>query len=108
MHLRSIELEMPDLDSMMRGIGRVMDAGVDSVWGPGRHGPGNNAFAYFIAPFGACVEYTSEIQRVDDNYRTGQPDDWKWPPGRTDHWGIGKRDNARLAASGDAFPFRAI
>ncbi len=106
--LNHIAFEMPDLDSMMRGIGRVMDAGIETVWGPGRHGPGNNAFAYFIAPFGACVEYTSEIQRVDDSYRTGQPDDWQWPPGRTDHWGIGKRDNARLAASGDAFPFRSI
>jgi catechol 2,3-dioxygenase-like lactoylglutathione lyase family enzyme len=106
--LNHIAFEMPDLDSMMRGIGRVMDAGIESVWGPGRHGPGNNAFAYFIAPFGACVEYTSEIQRVDDNYRTGQPDDWQWPPGRTDHWGIAKRDNARLAASGDAFPFKAL
>jgi catechol 2,3-dioxygenase-like lactoylglutathione lyase family enzyme len=106
--LNHIAFEMPDLDSMMRGIGRVMDAGIETVWGPGRHGPGNNAFAYFIAPFGACVEYTSEIQRVDDSYRTGQPDDWKWPPGRTDHWGIGKRNNAALAASGDAFPFRAI
>ena len=106
--LNHIAFEMPDLDSMMRGIGRVMDAGIETVWGPGRHGPGNNAFAYFIAPFGACVEYTSEIQRVDDTYRTGQPDDWKWPPGRTDHWGIAKRDNAALAVSGNAFPFRAI
>ncbi len=106
--LNHIAFEMPDLDSMMRGIGNVMDAGIETVWGPGRHGPGNNAFAYFIAPFGACVEYTSEIQRVDDSYRTGQPDDWKWPPGRTDHWGIGKRDNAKLAASGNAFPFKAV
>jgi len=37
----------------------------------------------------------------------GGPDDWKWPPNRNDHWGIAKRDNAKLAASGGAFPFRA-
>lgn len=105
--LNHIAFEMPDLESVMRGIGRLMDAGHQPVWGPGRHGPGNNVFAYFVAPFGACVEYTAEVQRVDDSYRTGGPDDWKWPPNRTDHWGIAKRDNARLAASGSAFPFRA-
>jgi len=105
--LNHIAFEMPDLDSVMRGIGRLRDAGMEPAWGPGRHGPGNNVFAYFIAPFGACIEYTAEVQRVDDSYRTGGPEDWKWPPNRTDHWGIAKRDDAKLAASGAAFPFRA-
>ena len=105
--LNHIAFEMPDLDSVMRGVGRLTDAGFETAWGPGRHGPGNNVFAYFIAPFGACIEYTAEVQRVDDSYRTGGPDDWKWPPNRNDHWGIAKRDNAKLAASGDTFPFRA-
>jgi len=106
--LNHIAFELPDMDSVMRGIGRVMDAGIETVWGPGRHGPGNNVFAYFVTPFGACVEYTAEIERVDDSYRTGQPDDWKWPPNRTDHWGIAKRDNAKLAASSETFPYRRL
>jgi hypothetical protein len=95
--LNHIAFEMPDLDSVMSGVGRLTDAGFEPAWGPGRHGPGNNV----------CVEYTAEVQRVDDSYRTGGPDDWKWPPNRNDHWGIAKRDNAKMAASGDAFPFRA-
>ena len=106
--LNHIAFEMPDTDSVLRGMGRLKDAGFASVWGPGRHGPGNNVFAYFVAPFGACVEYTAEVQRVDDSYRTGTPDSWKWPPGRTDHWGIATRDNDKLAASGNAFPYRPI
>ena len=106
--LNHIAFEMQDADAVMRGMGRLKDAGYASVWGPGRHGPGNNVFAYFVGPFGACVEYTAEIQRVDDSYPTGTPDSWKWPPGRTDHWGIAGRDNDKLAASGDAFPYRPL
>ncbi|HKA43771.1 MAG TPA: VOC family protein [Burkholderiales bacterium] len=106
--LNHIAFEMPDLESVMRGMGRLKDAGYPSVWGPGRHGPGNNVFAYFVAPFGTCIEYTAEIQRVDDGYRTGTPDSWQWPPGRNDHWGIASRDNAKLAASGDTFTYRPV
>ena len=106
--LNHIAFEMQDADAVMRGMGRLKDAGCPSAWGPGRHGPGNNVFAYFVAPFGACVEYTAEVQRVDDSYKTGTPESWQWPPGRTDHWGIAGRDNEKLAASGDAFHFRPI
>jgi hypothetical protein len=106
--LNHIAFEMKDTDAVMRGMGRLKDTGHSSVWGPGRHGPGNNVFAYFVSPFGACLEYTAEIERVDDSYKTGTPESWKWPPGRTDHWGIAGRDDARLAASGDAFPYRKL
>jgi len=106
--LNHIAFEMRDTDAVMRGMGRLKDAGYPSVWGPGRHGPGNNTFAYFVAPFGACVEYAAEVQRVDDSYKTGTPESWKWPPGRTDHWGIASRDNEKLAASGETFRFQPI
>ena len=51
--LNHIAFEMQDIDAVMRGMGRLKDAGCPTVWGPGRHGPGNNMFAYFVAPFGA-------------------------------------------------------
>ncbi len=106
--LNHIAFEMIDTDAVMRGMGRLKDAGCPTVWGPGRHGPGNNVFAYFVAPFGACIEYTSEVQRVGDDYRVGAPEDGKWPPGRGDHWGIASRDNDKLIASGEAFPYRPL
>jgi len=106
--LNHIAFEMRDTDAVLRGMGRLKDAACPTVWGPGRHGPGNNVFAYFVAPFGACIEYTAEVQRVDDSYKTGMPDSWRWPPGRTDHWGIASRDNAKLAESGDTFPYRQL
>ena len=94
--LNHIAFLMPDLDSVMRGGGRMKDAGHAIEWGPGRHGPGNNAFNYFIDPFGVVIEYTADVQQIDDSYRTGAPDDWKWPPGRVDQWGISAPPSARL------------
>ena len=94
--LNHIAFVMPDLESVMRGGGRMKDAGHPIEWGPGRHGPGANAFNYFIDPFGIVIEYTSEIEQIDDSYRAGGPDDWKWPPGRFDHWGISAPPSARL------------
>jgi 2,3-dihydroxy-p-cumate/2,3-dihydroxybenzoate 3,4-dioxygenase len=104
--LHHMAFEMQDLDAVMRGVGRLKDAGIDPVWGPGRHGPGNNVFAYYVSPFGAVVEYTSEIERVDSSYKVGGPEDWKWPPGRIDHWGISKRDETRLRTAETSFRFR--
>ena len=105
--LNHIAFELPSMDAVMRGIGRLRDAGYEPVWGPGRHGPGNNVFGYFIAPYGGIVEYTAEVAEVDDSYRVGTPEDWKWPPGRIDHWGISKKDTARTTAAEKVFRFRA-
>ncbi|GAB3482612.1 VOC family protein [Polaromonas eurypsychrophila] len=94
--LNHIAFLMPEVESVMRGGGRMKDAGHAIEWGPGRHGPGNNSFNYFIDPFGVVIEYTADVQQIDDNYRVGAPDDWKWPPGRVDQWGISAPPSARL------------
>jgi catechol-2,3-dioxygenase len=86
--LNHIAFLMPDFESVMRGGGRMKDAGFPIQWGPGRHGPGNNLFNYFIDPFGVVIEYTAEVQQVDESYEPRGPQDWKWPPGRFDQWGI--------------------
>lgn len=86
--LNHIAFLMPDFESVMRGGGRMKDAGFPIQWGPGRHGPGNNLFNYFIDPFGVVIEYTAEVQQVDERYQPRGPQDWKWPPGRVDQWGI--------------------
>lgn len=86
--LNHIAFLMPDLESVMRGSGLVVDKGYPIGWGVGRHGPGDNVFAYFVDPHGVVIEYTAEVLQVDDSYRVKGPDEWVWPPGRTDHWGI--------------------
>lgn len=87
--LNHVAFLMPSLDAVMRGGGRLKDAGFPAQWGPGRHGPGDNAFNYFVDPFGIVIEYTAEVEQIDDSYHPGGPSDWTWPAGRIDQWGIG-------------------
>jgi catechol 2,3-dioxygenase len=103
--LNHIAFLMSDLDSVMRGGGRLRDAGYPIEWGPGRHGPGDNAFNYFVGPFDIVVEYTAEVQQIDDNYRARGPADWKWPPGRVDQWGISTPPSDRMKAAQRAVNF---
>jgi catechol 2,3-dioxygenase len=94
--LNHVAFLMPTLDAVMRGGGRMKDHGHAIEWGPGRHGPGNNAFNYFIDPFGVVIEYTAEVEQIEDSYRVGGPSDWTWPPARVDQWGIGTGPSPRL------------
>jgi catechol 2,3-dioxygenase len=103
--LNHIAFEMPDLDAVMRGAGRMRDDGRPIEWGPGRHGPGNNVFCYFLGPENVPIEYTAEMMQIDDSYRVGGPDDWKWPPGRLDHWGITAKASERIEVAGQNYRF---
>ena len=97
--LNHVAFLMPNLEAVMRGSGRMVDAGFPIAWGVGRHGPGDNVFSYFIDPVGFVIEYTAEVLQVDDNYVMRGPSEWVWPPGRTDQWGIAppKADHVKAA-----------
>jgi catechol 2,3-dioxygenase-like lactoylglutathione lyase family enzyme len=94
--LHHIAFEMQAIDSVMRGAGRMRDNGFPIEWGVGRHGPGNNVFAYFLSPDEMVIEYTAEVEQVDDKYVTHGPDYWVWPKGRNDHWGINAGPSERM------------
>lgn len=104
--LNHIAFEMEDLDAVMRGTGRLRDHGLAPAWGPGRHGPGNNAFSYFIAPFGPVVEFSTPVDEVADDYKVGAPEDWTWPEGRIDQWGLADKDFSGLREAEERFRFR--
>jgi catechol 2,3-dioxygenase-like lactoylglutathione lyase family enzyme len=101
--LNHIAFEMADLDAVMRGIGRMRDHGFAPAWGPGRHGPGDNVYAYYISPFGAVVEYSTAVNKVEPDYRTGAPEDWTWPPNRIDQWGISDKNFDALGVAERGF-----
>ena len=63
--LNHVAFLMPNIDAVMRGGGRLKDSGLPPQWGPGRHGPGDNVFNYFVDPFGIVIEYTAEIEQID-------------------------------------------
>ena len=84
--LNHVAYDMLTLDDMMRGVGRLKKNNVDILWGPGRHTAGNNTFSYFATPNGFAVEYTSELERVDD---TWTPSVHAPRPEIMDQWGAG-------------------
>jgi catechol 2,3-dioxygenase len=92
--LNHVAYEMPNIDGLMRGAGRMKENGFNIEWGVGRHGPGNNVFSYFIEPNGFVTEYTTEVEQVNDADHVPQsaeywhkiapiPDRWRTagPPG---------------------------
>lgn len=103
--LNHIAFEMQDVDAVMRGIGRLRDHSFKPAWGPGRHGPGDNIFAYFIAPFGAVVEFSTAVNKVEKDYLTGDPEDWTWPSNRIDQWGLSEKDIEKLKKAEATFRF---
>ena len=103
--LHHIAFEMDDLDAVMRGAGRLRRRGHPVEWGIGRHGPGNNVFAYFVGPEGFVIEYTAEVQQVDDAYRPRAPGAWAYPPGVTDLWGLTPPPSARMLEAQDRIAF---
>lgn len=60
------------------------------IWGIGRHGPGNNLFAYYRDPNGCAVEVSSGGVRIEDD-EGHEPTVWALGPGsRTRNlWGPG-------------------
>jgi catechol 2,3-dioxygenase len=105
-NLNHIAFEMPDLEAVMRGIGRMRDHGHGVEWGPGRHGPGHNVFAYFCGPEDLPLEYTGEMQQVSDDFAPSRkPEQWTWPAGRLDHWGLTAGPSARVKAAQARFQF---
>ncbi|MBR0816583.1 VOC family protein [Bradyrhizobium liaoningense] len=103
--LNHVAFLMPDLESVMRGSGRMVDHGYPIGWGVGRHGPGDNVFAYFVDPTGAVIEYTAEVLQIDDSYVPKGPGEWVWPPGRTDQWGIAPPKSDACKSAQLAIPF---
>ena len=66
---------------------RLTDEEVDVVWGPGRHGPGNNLFVFFDDPAGNHVELSAEMEKFHDDRVTYVPRRWEPVPRSVNLWG---------------------
>lgn len=85
--LNHVAYDMPSADDLMRGISKLRKLDVDLRWGPGRHTAGDNIFSYFTTPAEFAVEYTAELERVDE--AAWQPSVHTPSPQLMDQWGIG-------------------
>lgn len=103
--LNHIAYEVPSMEDVMRGIGNFRRIGRTQMWGPGRHGPGNNVFCYFQDAAGLVCEYTSNVEQVTDE-STWVPRVWQRVPEQTDRWNTAGSPSpeARAAMQGDPDP----
>ena len=71
-------------------LGDVLDRnGGRFIWGPGRHGAGQNIYTYHFDPAGAIVEYCADIYKVWDE-ATYEPGHWSLEDPRfANLWGPG-------------------
>ena len=81
--LHHVAFEVHDWLDIARGIYHLGERRVPRVWGPGRHGPGHNVFSYFTDLDKNVVEYTCEMDQVDDRY---VPRVWEPTPEEPDYW----------------------
>ncbi|KHL09982.1 catechol 2,3-dioxygenase-like lactoylglutathione lyase family enzyme [Mumia flava] len=95
--LHHASFEMRGIDEYMRGTGRLLRAGVEKIWGPGRHLAGNNTFSYFLDPHGNTVEYTTELERLDEDSWHPHLYDFS-DPEVTDQWGTANPMDEFIAA----------
>lgn len=89
-----IAYEVVTLDDFLTSVGRMKRAGIEPLWGIGRHGPGHNSFAYYGDPAGFVPEFTSEVAQVDED--TWQPRVWRRIPAQSDLWGTAGPPPAEL------------
>jgi catechol 2,3-dioxygenase-like lactoylglutathione lyase family enzyme len=98
--LNHVAYECADVDDFMRATGRTIRLGHGLLWGPGRHGPGDNTFAYFRSPAGFICEFTTGLELTDS------PDwvvrNWQSVPEQADLWGTSNpRPNDAFGAVAD-------
>lgn len=60
-------------DEVAMGGRQMGDKGYELTWGPGRHGPGSNAFFYMRDPWQGMVEYFADMDYI--------PEGADWEPG---------------------------
>lgn len=97
--LNHVAYEVESIDAVMRAVGRMKRHGFPLEWGIGRHGPGANVFSYYLDPDEFPIEFTTDIQQIDDAvYRPGTPSDWNRPP-FWDAWGQAEPPTERFRAA---------
>jgi catechol-2,3-dioxygenase len=84
--LQHAAFDVGSVDDVMREYARLRDSGERCIWGVGRHGPGNNVFAYYKDPAGHIVEYYGDMEESPEG-EIAEPRFWG-PEHKGDIWGV--------------------
>ena len=93
--LNHVAYLVSNVDEVMRGMVNMRKHGFEPGWGPGRHGPGNNIFCYFKEPLEYVVEYTSDIDYIQDE-ASHEAKVWPRIPELIDRWGTAGPPGAEI------------
>lgn len=84
--LQHASFELRGIDEYMRASGSMLRSGWQKLWGPGRHRAGDNTFTYFMDPNGNTMEYTTELEAIEED--TWHPSIFNVQEAETsDQWG---------------------
>lgn len=84
--IQHIAFDVGTIDNVMRNFARLREAGLDCVWGVGRHGPGNNIFSYYADPAGNFVEYYGDMEEQPERFPATEK--FWGPEHKGDIWGV--------------------
>jgi catechol 2,3-dioxygenase-like lactoylglutathione lyase family enzyme len=105
--LHHLSFEMAGVEENLFGTGRLLRAGIERIWGPGKHLAGQNMFNYFLDPSGNTMEYTTALERVDE--ATWEPHVYALTePIVADQWGTANPMSPDVAAKSFNDPDRGL
>jgi catechol 2,3-dioxygenase-like lactoylglutathione lyase family enzyme len=90
--------EVASWESLKTWCDELAVRGIPLVWGPGRHGPGNNLFVMFDDPAGVHIELSCEMERFWDERASYEPRRWEPGPLTINLWGPAPAWRARVTA----------
>lgn len=85
-HLHHINFMVTDIDDIGRAASRMKKAGVDVVFGPGRHLPSTSIFLYFLDPDGMTMEFSFGMEELHEG-TAREPRMLQMHPETMDIWG---------------------
>ncbi|MCK9283845.1 MAG: VOC family protein [Rhodocyclaceae bacterium] len=65
-HLHHINFMVTDVDDIGKALNRMRKAGVEVVFGPGRHLPSTSIFLYFLDPDGMTMEFSFGMEEIPE------------------------------------------
>lgn len=84
--VQHVAYDVVEMDNVMKALGSLTKSGSRCIWGPGRHGPGNNIFTYYSDPAGLIIEYYAELEQVSEPDEDIEVRFWG-PEWKGDLWG---------------------
>lgn len=85
-HLHHINFMVTDIDDVGKALNRMRKAGVEVVFGPGRHLPSTSIFLYFLDPDGLMMEFSFGMEEIHEE-DARQPRMLEMHPNTMDIWG---------------------